>query len=201
MRFKVGDRVRRIKEASGWSIGRLAIGTIGTVNNVNENFLGLQEFPRIDPVPFNAYFFELVSESTLDDLAERATQALKALKEAGHQHFECRFQQDAWSLLQDVCGFEFRVKPQPTPTFEPYQMRHSNHEVKPGPPGYINVGCQQFFINDLRIALQRLCYEHCDRFHSGDVRLTASRAGVKYGHHQISWTEADELLTKLEKLK
>lgn len=61
----------------------------------------------------------------------------------------------------------------------------------------VNVGCQEFTAVWLRIGLSGLCKQgvtHSD----GTVPLVATREGVQYSGHVLSWRDADRLLAYLE---
>ncbi len=196
--FKKGDRVRCIREFSN---GRMH--THGALNEiyvvkVDQESSGSVNIENLGLLSSNR--FELVT-SELDELIETALNGYKALQKL-NKEYKGQFKHTNQS------GIEFRdivynnlhkikLEKVEIPKFEPFTVR-SNWKVELD-GATLKVGCQKFDASDLYKSLDAMCRCNAQKCVNENYTLTASRRGVEYSLHFITWEDAEKILEALKK--
>jgi hypothetical protein len=206
-RFKVGDKVKRIRDKDGWAwSAHKPAGEIFTVSTVRNGWLGLEGAKYdLDPRPFNSGNFVLVEEASGSEQSDEVLlEMVNSSVAAGHELYkrhgerlEVTFDHGLWEPVGKPNLHGYRIKPKPS--FKPFQIRSWEVRME---GDKIRVGCQTFDAKALLRALSQLTDigADCNSVdNSGSVKLAACRKGVSSNGHTITWDEADKLLAALQK--
>ncbi len=196
MKFKVGDRVRKIK-------GLFAPYT-GTVTIVTETGIsGLLDAGQTLKGTFgdSSDSFELIISNPqyeLEQLVETANKgdaAHKTLKAKYRGRFEVRYGLK-WEQPSPDSEYseEVRIIPE-KPKFEEYTLGMWTVKMV---DNMLHIGCKKYKTKEMLLALSGLVHSVSSGY-TGEFRLDALRDGVVSEGRIITWVQAEELLAKLEK--
>lgn len=205
MKFKIGDKVRRIQNSyicSPGGMGTPKFGEIYTVSraDTNSTYIGLKEFN--DSHSFNIAIFELEKEITeLEELIEIANKGenaqRKIKKEFVGQVEHTLYNRDNWNTYNTQCDYEFRIKQKPK--FIPFIIEHGEVDVK---GESLHIGCQIFDLKYSKIILLNLFklnknYHHVEG--SSNVYY-ATKNGIKNNDNLLKWADAEKIYEAIKDL-
>lgn len=207
-RFKVGDKVRCIRPDDE---GELKNGEIYTVDRCKEYTMisvvdgyGSWDIDRFELVedrfvaPKDGLYRitgnRVIKETpadhlTLEELVKCANRGINARDYLTLKH----------SGKYEWMGNEYRVKPQKT--FESYTIESTGWRVTPTiaeSQQALMIGCTLFNAKSLTEALRALIEEEKTTTKSMEVHLFATVRGARYEGHVLPWSDAKELLRRLE---
>lgn len=197
-KFKVGDKVRCLKNfGSGYKFGE--------IYEVHSVYNGYNEC-RINTVcdsngnNFNSWGeenFELVTNS-LEELVKKANDGYEAIYELYQNHWgNVEFKDDTsnwgtWFKDHIIKGRQFRIKQKP---FGPFKVGQNWEVSLQGDT--IKIGCKQF---DARSLFNSLMFLNAGKsIIAGNYNMYATRQGVKFESHEISWEDSDKIIEALNK--
>lgn len=142
-------------------------------------------------------------DSELESLIEKANEYAKIIDVLRVNYFdEIEFRSVHGSTWRQLAtrtpkNFEYRIKPKVK--FEPFTVGSWTVDYNPHEKE-IRIGCQQFNAYDLKSSLNSLCKYNYTRVIIADEDMVATRKGVSWKGHNLTWAEAERILEALEKV-
>ncbi len=213
-KFKSGDYVRCVDAVGQGTSQCLILGETYKILKINEppsNYVVLVGTNDNNGLGWMPSRFSFVAEgrpekSELQMLIEKANEGFDAVDRL-NRHYPEKYQfkgERDKEFRTSFCPakiYQFREIPK-KPKFEGYQTKDSEHSVSIGKLGTLQVGCQEFDVQEVFEALKSLCEKQIPRMllYKKGQDVTATRKGilVSGGIGEITWAEADELLQKLK---
>ena len=154
-------------------------------------------------------FKQSVEEMNLEELVECANRGFDAVATLYKNHNEevvindsptPEYQKIGWSIPGGIANGNWRLRVKPTKTFEPYTIHSTDWDVEMDHSKVpeIHIGCKKFVAKDLQAALRALIEENASFSGNGSNLLRATKTGVRYVGHILPWSDAEELLKKLD---
>jgi hypothetical protein len=198
--IRVGQKVRVIKEKLGYKIGDIyevfEYKGKGDCPGWNSILYPNGEFGQIINNPGQEEYFELVTEETDEQLFEMFKAGMEAknkLIEMGSLEYDFL---GHWRVPVPGKISDFRLKPK---TFETFYVNNKSWKVSLH-NDILNIGCKSFNKNEFHDILVSMV-KHNNTHYYKDVQFNATRSGIQYETHILSWSDAELILNKLNELE
>lgn len=207
MKFKVGDKVRRKKrdQCDHYKFANDAILTVSWSSNEKGRDICLEEIPN---EWWASEYFELVTENEaneayLQSLVNKANEGASAeyelrvlaVERLQHRRYNSTGGWTQAYRVTDPNVYEFQLTP-PKPRERKFRLQDWNCVIT---KDTVKVGCQEFpKATCLQQALDNIIRHNCTFDAWGKIRLEASKKGISYEGHVLTWENADKLLAELE---
>lgn len=190
-KFKVGDKVK-----ATYNTNPLKKGDEATIIGFNKSWDNRLKLERPDQnlkaYSFCPSHFELAT-SELDALLEVVNKGSDAMNQLWSYKNEIDFIPNGGFNGQQTYKFSRKVKP----SVEPPKLTEGwVVSLVAGEPLRVQVGCKKFIAGNLSEALNAMLQNNNSGYtHGAEFKLVASRNGLLYQDHVLSWASA-ELLQK-----
>lgn len=214
MKFTIGDKVKCLQDNNA-ELGGPKKGEILQINNINTDYCGNQNLGfdltdrykwRVDRryatgelCNWPSNIFVLVDD--VNELIEVANKGIKALYELRKNHtkkIQYRYDSKEWQEYNtnDPKPHEIRLKP----IYEFKSFKINNHSVICDGTT-LGIGCQMFEAKIVKNILSHFVRHNWSMpWKLKDDAVRGCRNGLSWMGIEISWTDAEKLLTELENI-